>query len=326
MFYGTSGSMYEEIERARQEKARHKKIIIRRIIAIIILILIIAYLIVFIIDLNRFKNKETPLITLSTQIKEYDDGKVTTYKTIGWLFRYYERETITDNEMAPFWRSIRYDDKLKRTNDPNLPEPEKNYIIPANSMKQEKIDNVLFFYDNDGNPLGTYACLLSDRDCEISYSDTLDDDVKYQTDTKMGIIDNRYVFISEYKSKNSDAEEKHVFLYDINAGNYIAEYEGVRYTYIGEDDKGYIDSSKYIVRKNKYWGIDQVIKGLVSNYIEYKYSYITYNKDTNLYIFKTLNNTWQTYNANTKEYTSEINYKIENIFIVNDKVYIVTYE
>ena len=326
MYNGTSGSMYEEIEQNRLRKERHAKIMLRRTIVIIVSLIIILYLALIFIDTRRFKNGDNPLITLSVQTKDYDDGHVVTHVSLGWVFRYYNRETITDSEMVPFWKPIKKDNVLKRENDPTLPEPEKDYKIPSNSMNQEKVDNVLFFFDSEENNLGTYACLLSEHDCEISISDELDDDPKYGPRTKMGIIDNRYVFITEYKNKNTDAEEKHVFLYDLVAKNYIAQYEGIRYTTIGNDNKGYIDSSKYIIKKNGKWGLDQVIKGQVTNILDYKYLYIKYSNNTNLYILKTDSNKWLTYDANKKIFTTEIAYKIEDLYIVKEKTYVSTYE
>ena len=322
--FQSSGSMYEEIENARLKKKRHQMILIRRIIAIVLLSLIVIYLLILFIDTRRFKNGKYPLITTKVVTKEYDDGKVTSYYSIGWIFRFYERETIKDSEIVPFYKDIRLDNVLKRENDPNLPERETDYKVPKNTMKQEKIDNVLFFYNGD-DLLGTYACLLSKSDCEISISDTLDDDIDTYKKIKMGIIDNRYVFITEYKNKDTEAEEKHIYLYDITAENYIAEYEGVRYTKL-EGDKGYIDSSKYIVKKNGYWGIDQVIKGKVSNFEDYNYTYISYDEDTKLYIFKKKNDTWVAFNSNDKVYTAEFDVKINDLYYVNNKIYVVTYD
>src|SRR5574344_2181335 len=321
----SAGSMYEEIENARLKKEHHGKIILRRTIAIIILAFIVSYLGLLLYDINRFHNGKLPLINIKTVTKDYDDGQVISHYSIGWVFRFYQRETITDSEIVPFWYQIRLDNVLKRVNDPNLPDIETDYTVPSNESHYEKVDNVLFFYDADYNLLGTYACLLSKSDCEISYADYLTDDSSKEP-IKMGIIDNRYVFITEYKNYQTAAQEKHVYLYDIVAQRYIAEYEGVRYSILAEDGKGDIDSSKYIIMKNGYWGIDQVIKGLVSNILDYKYCYLSFNADNSIYILKTNYNTWLTYNANKKTYTQEILNKISDLYVVNDKVYIITYE
>ena len=327
MFNKSSGSMYEELENQRLKKIHKTKIIVRRIIAILILALIIIYLGFLLVDIKRYHDgATTPLILTKTTTKEYDDGTVTSYYSIGWVFRFYERETIKDSEVVPFWSKIRLDNVLNRNNDPNLPEIETNYTVPGNYNNYERVSNVLFFYNSDKTLLGTYTCLLSNKDCEISYSYYAGKDDDNDDSTKMGIIDNRYVFITEYKSKGTDAEEKHVYLYDMNAKRLIAEYQNVRYAKKDTDDyKGYIDSSKYIVEKGGKWGIDQVIKGKVTNLLDYKYDYIKFDSDSNLYILNDSTG-WFTYNANTKTFTNPIAIKIRNIYVRNDKVYYLTYD
>ncbi len=325
MFNKSSGSMYEELENARLKKIHKTKIIIRRVIAIIILILIIAYLGLLLTDIKRYHDgNTTPLILTNTTTKEYDDGTVTSYYSIGWVFRFYERETIKSSEIVPFWSKIKMDNVLIRDNEANLPEVETNYDIPYNYNYANKVSNVLFFYDNDKNLLGTYACILSSTDCEISYSDDLPDDEAKST-TEMGITDNRYVFITEYKNQGTEAEEKHVYLYDIKATRIIAEYQNVRYSKLDDDDKGYIDSSKYIIERDGEWGIDQVIKGKVTNLLDYKYDFISYDNDSSLYILKDSSG-WFTYNANTKNFTNPISSKIRTIYIKNDRIYYLTYD
>jgi hypothetical protein len=325
MYTNAAGSMYEELENKRLKKEHKFRIILRRIIAIIILGLILTYLGIFLNDIKRYHNGQTPLIILNTYTKEYDDGTVTTYYSLGWVFRYYQRETITDSEIVPSWSSIRMDNILKRNNNPDLPEIETDYTVPSNPMKYEKVSGVLFFYDNDGNLLDTYKCLLSESDCEISISGVLSDDSDKYASIKMGIIDNRYVFITEYKSKDTQAQEKYIYLYDINAKRIIAEYQDVRYAKLGDDGKGYIDSAKYIIEKNNKWGIDQVIKGQVSNLEGCQYSYIRFDSKNSLYIFKNVSNKWLAYDANKGTYTAEIPDKITDTYISKDKIYFMTY-
>ena len=336
MFTETSGSMYEEIENARKKKLRKRHVMKRRIIAIIILVLIVLYLGILLIDIARFHKGDKPLITLGQSVKEYDDGKVETYTSIGWVFRYYTRETINTTEIAPIWAPIRMDNVLNRVvRDQDLPELETNYSIPDNISKREKVDGVLFFYDKDENLLGTYKCILSETDCSRSSSAILDEDGTNRTfGTPMAIIENRYVFITEYKNANSDAEEKHVYLYDISAKHLIASYQDIRYskTITDKNDKTYgsIDNSKYIVKKNDLWGIDEVIKGQVSNFEEYKYQYINFDEDTNLYIFETPKDSWGVskwiaFDANKKLYTEPISEIIDSFYYKNDRIYIIAY-
>ena len=336
MFSETSGSMYEEIENARKKKLRKRYVMKRRIIAIVILAFIVLYLGLLLNDIRRFHKGDHPLITIGQTIKEYDDGKVETYTSIGWVFRYYMRETINTNEIAPIWSPIKKDSVLNRiVKDQDLPEIETNYTIPDNIAKQEKVNGVLFFYDKDENLLGTYKCALSENDCSISKSATQDEDKKSRLyDVPMAIIENIYVFITELKNANSKAEEKHVYLYDISAKHLIAGYQDVRYStvYTNDNNKnfGLIDNSKYIVKKNDLWGIDEVIKGQVSNFEEFKYQYINYDEETHLYIFETPTdnwgvNKWLAFDAEKKIYTQPISEIIDSFYYKNDRIYILAY-
>ena len=336
MFTESSGSMYEEIENARNQKLRQRKLKKKRIIVIIALGLVILYLGVFLNDIRRFHKGDKPLITVSQSIKEYDDGKVETYTSLGWVFRYYLRETINNNEIAPIWSPIKKDKVLNRTGlDPDLPKLEENYTIPDNIGKKEKEKGVLFFYDKGENLLGTYKCVLSENDCEISVSSIQDEDKNTRVyNTKMDIINDRYVFITEYKNMHTQAEEKHVYLYDITAKSLIAGYQDVRYTTLFTDDNnknhGFIDNNRFIVKKNDLWGIDEVEKGRVNHFEEYKYNYINYDTETNLYIFETPKdnwgvNKWVAFDATRKVYTTPISETIESFYYKNDRIYILAY-
>ena len=311
MFTESSGSMYEEIENQRKQLLRKRKIMKRRILVIISLGLFVLYLGLLLNDIRRFHKGDKPLITISYKVKEYDDGKVETYTSLGWIFRYYLRETINQNEIAPIWSPIKKDKELNRqVFDENLPEIETNYTVPDNMGKKEKDKGVLFFYDKDENLLGTYKCALSENDCEISYSGVQDEDKNVRPyNVKMSIFENRYVFITEYKNRYSTAQEKYVFLYDITAKHLIAGYQDVRYATYDTDDKninhGYVDENRFIVMKNDKWGIDQVEKGRVSHFEEYQYYYINYDEETKLYIFETPKdnwgvNKWVAFDANKK--------------------------
>ena len=318
MYNESSGEMYDAYETKKANDARKRRLLIRRIVTVSILVLILIYFIILLIDINRYKNGDDPLILLGVNTKEYDDGYVTTKMSIGWVFREYNRETIKDNEMVPIWSGIRMDNVLNRVNDPDLPEIETGYDIPSNPLYQEKINGVLFFYDNDKNLLDTYKCLLSENDCEISESVIYPTDSDKYTKYKMGITENRYVFITEYRNKDTEALEKVIYLYDINAKKIIAKYEDIRYSYV-ENSLGKLDNSRYIVKKNGKWGIDQVIKGKVSNAEDYTHDYITFDKDTKLYIMQD-KDSYYVYNPNDKSSTIAINEVIDKVYLIHNHV------
>ena len=116
MYNESSGEMYDAYETKKANDARKRRLLIRRIVTVSILVLILIYFIILLIDINRYKNGDDPLILLGVNTKEYDDGYVTTKMSIGWVFREYNRETIKDNEMVPIWSGIRMDNVLNRVN------------------------------------------------------------------------------------------------------------------------------------------------------------------------------------------------------------------
>ena len=334
--FNSSGSMYEEIEQNRLKKQRKKKIMTRRIIVIVVLVIFLTYLGILLNDIRRFHKGDLPLIVLKTDIDDnYDDGRVETYTSLGWVFRFYYRETINTTEIAPIWSKIQMKDVLNRTIDVNLPEVEKEYEIPSNINYREKIGSVLYFYNDEQKLLGTYKCLLSESDCEIAQSAYLQEYDKMQrnNNVRMDIINERYVFIAEYKSKGTSVEEKHVYLYDIKAKRLIAEYEDVRYVELLTKDRenyketlGGIDKTKYVCKKNGKWGIDDVDKGKVTNFIGYEYKLINFDLETRLYIFYTTENKWVIFDPNTKHKTAPIDKTIESVHYKNGKAYVVAYE
>lgn len=331
--FNSSGSMYEEIEANRQKKLRKKKIMTRRITVIVVLLVLLAYLGILLNDIRRLHNGELPLIVLSSSTKEYDDGRVESYNSLGWVFRYYFRETINTHEIVPFWAPITMDNVLNReVYDPDLPEVEKDYKVPNNGEKRRKIGSVLFFYDKDQKLLGTYKCILSESDCDITNSAYLEmDKRKRPSDVEMAIIDNRYVFIEEYKSKGTSVEERVVYLYDIYAKHLLAHYDDVRYTILLDEEIkgqafGTIDQTKYMAKRDGYWGIDDVNKGKVTNFVNYEYKGVKYDEESQLYVFLTKQNKWVVFNPVTKTFTTPIDKTIESIHYKNSKPYIVAYE
>ncbi len=287
----------------------------RKIIEIILLILLLVYLILFVVDYFRAQDSTTPLIVLKTKEKEYDDGYVKEYISIGWIYREYRRETITDNEIAPFWSDIKMDDVLIRDNEDNLPEIETDYVIPNNPYKDDQINDVLFFYDENKELLGTYKCLNSTDECHIAISKTLEYDNDSYQKYPMSIIESRYVFIDDYKNSNTPAEEQITYLLDLKANRIIAAYQSVRYATL-KNELGLIDNSKYIVKKNDLWGIDQVIKGKVTNNTPFDYEYIKYEENTNLYLIK--KDKWQTLDANTSTMSAEFDNQITSTYVSNN--------
>ena len=310
MYDDSAGAMYEQEEYARKEALRKKKILIRRIIVVSVISIVSLYTILFLIDQSRFKKGQKPLITFKEVTKTYNDGTVTSRYGLGWVFREYNRESLLDTEMVPFFKKIRQDYDAATTVDVNLPQVVTDYEIPDNPDELEKVDGVLFLYDG-GRLLDTYKCILSDSDCEIATSYLYSDEVSGMYDVKMSIVDKRYSFIKEYQDKGTENETSWVLLYDIKNKQVIAKYEDVHYSK-QENGKGIIDSSKYIIKKNGLWGIDQVINGRISNVLDYRYYGINFYFNSKKYVLKS-DNGYQIYDITSNSMSDYITDKIEDI-------------
>ena len=310
MYDDSAGAMYEQEEYARKEALRRKKLLIRRIVVVSTILVVSLYTIFFLVDQSRFKKGQKPLITFKEVTKTYNDGTVTSRYGLGWVFREYNRESLLDTEMVPFWKRIRQDYDAATTVDSNLPQVVTGYEVPDNPDELEKVDGVIFLYDG-GHLLDTYKCILSDTDCEIATSYLYSDEVSGMYDVKMSIVDKRYAFIREYQDKGTENETSYVLLYDIKNKQILAKYEDIHYSK-RENGKGIIDSSKYIIKKNGLWGIDQVINGRVSNVLDYRYYGINFYFNSKKYVLKS-DEGYQIYDINANSFSNFITDKIEDI-------------
>ena len=321
MYNDSAGAMYEEEEYAKKEALRKRKLLIRRIGVVTSIAIVSLYTILFLIDQSRFKKGQKPLITFKEVTKTYNDGTVISRYGLGWVFREYNRETLLDTEMVPFWRKIRQDYDAATTVDTNLPKVITAYEIPDNPEELDKVDGVLFLYDS-GKLLDTYKCILSDTDCEIATSYLYSDEVAGMYDIKMDIVDKRYAFIREYQNKGLEDETSEIFLYDIKNKQIIAKYEDIHYSK-QENGKGIIDSSKYIIKKNGLWGIDQVINGRVTNVLNYQYYGINFKFESKKYILKS-DNGYQIYDASSNTLSENITDKIEDVIAFGTNIFYTT--
>ena len=310
MYDDSAGAMYEQEEYARKEALRRKKLLIRRIGVVSTILVVSLYTIFFLVDQSRFKKGQKPLITFKEVTKTYNDGTVTSRYGLGWVFREYNRESLLDTEMVPFWKRIRQDYDAATTVDSNLPQVVTGYEVPDNPDELEKVDGVIFLYDG-GHLLDTYKCILSDTYCEIATSYLYSDEVSGMYDVKMSIVDKRYAFIREYQDKGTENETSYVLLYDIKNKQILAKYEDIHYSK-RENGKGIIDSSKYIIKKNGLWGIDQVINGRVSNVLDYRYYGINFYFNSKKYVLKS-DEGYQIYDINANSFSNFITDKIEDI-------------
>ena len=98
MYNDLAGAMYEQEEKKKSDMFHRRKVLRRRICAVIFLLILLSYFVILLIDTGRYKNGLKPLITIKEETKEYDDGTVKTYYSLGWIFREYNPYPFLDSK------------------------------------------------------------------------------------------------------------------------------------------------------------------------------------------------------------------------------------
>ena len=82
----------------------NKKFRIGNIIKAIVLLLIIAWIGLFFVDYFRAREEKSPMICLTEETKNYDDGTVYSCTSLGYKMYKYNRSSIpTSVEFGPFF-------------------------------------------------------------------------------------------------------------------------------------------------------------------------------------------------------------------------------
>ena len=152
---------------------------------------------------------------------------------------------------------------------------------PENPNKEFKVNNKLYFYDDNKELLGTYDCTQSVCGYAKNYVDDSAYSVNYYKDAatnEISMINNRYAFICDNKDIYSDD----VILYDVVNSRVVKKLTGVKNYTIG------IVNDYYLVKnESSKWGIMKMSNnaGMI---IDFKYDYIGLpnNIDTNSGLLK----------------------------------------
>ena len=79
-----------------------KKLSKQKMIELVILLVCIAWGILFIFNYLRYNDGKPPIMALHFN-RKYDDGFVDEYISLGYVYRSYNRNSITREEFVPFW-------------------------------------------------------------------------------------------------------------------------------------------------------------------------------------------------------------------------------
>lgn len=300
--------MYTE----KKELSKQKKI------ELIVLLILIAWGLLFIFNYVRYSDSKPPLLAIHVT-RNYDDGTVDEYICLGYVYRSYKRNSITREELVPFWVGIE-----KHEPEPDLPVIDMDYNVPENTRRLDKYRGLLYYFNRKGELLGTYKCLNSKMNCEKATGgydefNTLNNDPLTALDEQrtIGMIHDKFAFVDDSIEQDSvygdSTYARIVYLYRFyadeegNVPEILAKFADVKdSTYDENYELSYGENNRYIVKSmdtNK-WGLIHIEKdGTINVVLEYEYDSISYDEDTDYYIL-CKNGTWYVYDLGKKETVS----------------------
>ncbi len=177
-----------------------------------------------------------------------------------------------------------------------------------NVNKEMYFDGALWFYNSQGEILGTYPC----QNTYCSYAVSYEEDFHYpllthqsEEESYLPIINQQYVFISDHETKDDHS----AFLYDIQKE--IA-YKEITYASIHQYQIGIEDNLFIVEDQNHHFGVLQ-IDSFASPILEIKYDYVGMldqvsrnNKILGDYFVVLEDGEWKILDRNEAELTSSI--------------------
>ncbi len=297
-------------------------------IELAILIFLIFWGILFIINYVRYTDGKAPIVAIHLNTK-YDDGKVEEWISIGYVYRRYNRVSVTKEEFVPFWVMKENPEAL-----PDLPVVETDYEVPENIKRYDKYKGLLYYYSRKGELLGTYKCINTLMDCDKAFGgfdqyNTLNKDAITKHDPyALGMIHEKFAFVDdslEQKPKYGDLNySRTVYLYRfIDEGEekpaILAKFADVKMSTLDEDyDIGYGENDRYIVKSmdNGKWGLIKIDKdGEIIVEMDYVYDSISYDEDTDYYIV-CKDGTWHIYDLYKKDFVAGSASSVDPIYNV----------
>ena len=141
-----------------------KKMSSKKKIELTVLVLLVLWFALLGIYYVRYSDSK-PLILAIHLTHKYADGVTEEYVSLGYVYRRYKRNSISDEEFVPFWKG-----KKNPKATPDLPKAETGYAEPENIRRQDKFRGLLYYFTVKGELLGTYKCVNSEGYCEKAFS------------------------------------------------------------------------------------------------------------------------------------------------------------
>ncbi len=298
-----------------------KKMGTKKIIELGVLICIALWLALFAVNYVRYTESKSLILALHLTHK-YDDGVTEEYVGLGYVYRQYKRNSVSREEMVPFWVPIENPKAL-----PDLPVIDPDYEVPENIRRQDKFRGLLYYFNVQGELLGTYKCLNSNGYCNKAFSghDSFNllekDPVTFGNKPRtLGMIYDKYAFVDDSApqdiSYGDPAYSRIIYLYrfldatmdeDGRDPEILAKFADVKeLTFDENKNLGYGEDYKYIVKSmdKHLWGLIKIKEnGEIVEVLPYEYESISYDIDTGYYIL-CKNKKWFVYDLNKEKVVS----------------------
>lgn len=290
-----------------------KKMDKKKKIELVIVVLLIFWVLAFAIDYYRYTKSEPLIFALKPKPAKYDDGTVTEYLGLGYIYRKYDRNSIKLEEFVPFW-VLRKNPKSTDA----LPETYKDYEVPKNPTHADKYKSLLYFYNEHYELVGTYKCINTERDCVKAFSgydkyniQNTEPLMALEEQPIIDLYDGRYGFVDDSISQKEEYGNlqylRTIYLLDVKENKILATYEDIKFWDYNARDKAEISKhGNAIVKdaKSRKWGIINISKdGKITEVLPDVYDSITYDIDTG-YLILCYKGTWSIYDLKNKKKVS----------------------
>lgn len=274
-----------------------KKMSTQKMVELVVLIAMILWGILFIVNYLRYTDGKNPILALHIE-RKYDDGVVNEYISFGYVYRAYNRVSVTREEFVPFWIGLENPEAL-----PDLPVVDTDYEVPENIKRYDKYKGLLYYYSRKGELLGTYKCINTTMGCDKafggydSYNTNNKDAITEHDPYTLGMIHDTFAFVDDSLKQETEYGDLNysriVYLYrfledEEHKPEIIAKFADVKMSTLDEDyELGYGENDRYIVKSmdTGKWGLIKIdADGDITVELDYIYDSISYDEDTDYYI------------------------------------------
>lgn len=267
-------------------------------IEIVLIVVGILWGLLFIVNYINYTNSKPLIIALHSK-KEYEDGYVEEYVSLGYIYRIYNRNALKKEEFVPFWvgrKSLEAESGLPKVEVIPIEE------APVNAHKQDHFRGLLYYYNKKRELVAVYKCVNSDGNCEKAFAgwdqyNTKNKDPLTKIDDKLHTFTtlyDKYAFIDD--SLDQDMEygdggyQRIIYLYKFTPGEeeILAQYADIKESVYDTDKEVALGAdNQFIVKssENNKWGVISISEaGTITEEIPFEYESIDYDSDTKYYI------------------------------------------